>query len=128
MQVDDLRLWGDLRPLSALSLLRLLFGFARVKELSLQRISGNQLTDEDLHECGRRQISRFSVLYTREADAEPLAVSDEGVLDYLFAPEHAMPDRRLVLPSFNASPQFVQKLVEVSTRNTQQVFTDAEVL
>lgn len=57
-------------------------------------------------------------------DAGPLAVSDEAVLDCLFAPEYGKPDRRLVLPAFNARPQFVQKLVEVSTLNVQQAFAD----
>ncbi|KAH7725216.1 hypothetical protein AAVH_07264 [Aphelenchoides avenae] len=109
VQVAHLSLGCELRHLSPHSQRRLMFGFARVEELSLVRINGSQLTDDDLRECGRKQILEISVA---TADAEPLAVSDEAVLDYLFSPEYGMPGRQLLLSAFNASPQFVQKLVQ----------------
>ncbi|KAH7703858.1 hypothetical protein AAVH_28967 [Aphelenchoides avenae] len=110
VKVTDLRLYGRLTHLSPATLHRLMFGFASIQELTLYRFNGNQLTDEHLHECGRRQIWRLRII-TKAADAGPLAVSDEGLLDFLYAPEHGTSKRKVVLTAFNASPQFAQKLL-----------------
>ncbi|KAH7693246.1 hypothetical protein AAVH_39721 [Aphelenchoides avenae] len=110
VKVADLRLLGHLRHLSPAALHRLMFGFASFEELTLYKFNGNQLTDEHLHECGRRQIWRLRVT-TESADAGPLAFGDEALLNFLFFPDQAMPKRKVVLTAFNASPQFVQKLI-----------------
>ncbi|KAH7706822.1 hypothetical protein AAVH_25948 [Aphelenchoides avenae] len=108
--VTDLRLWGELRHLSPAALHRLMFGFSSVKELTLLRFNGNQLTDEHLRECVRRQIWRLHVP-TEAVDAGSAAFSDEALLDFLYAPDHGMHKREAVVSAFNGSPQFVQKLV-----------------
>lgn len=119
MKVANLHFWCDLRHLPAPSLRRLVFGFRGVKELNLYRFNGHQLADDLLRECALRHISSVAVADTT-ADPGPPAVSDEGVLDYLYAPEYGMPNRELILPAFHASPQFVSKLVEVSKLSVQQ--------
>lgn len=113
MKVADLRLYGQLTHLSPPALPRLMFSFSSVKELTLQ-VNSTQLTDEHLHECGRRHIWRvcFYTVYSEEAG--PLAISDEALLDYLCAPGYGMQHRRVVFSAFDASQQFVQKLVSVS--------------
>jgi len=109
VKISNLNFCGNVEFLSTHWLM---FGFAYVENLRLDLFNGAHLTDEHLHECGRRKIEDLCVVV---ANAEPLAVSDEGVLDYLFAPENGMATRRLHLSAFNTSPQFVQKLVKVST-------------
>ncbi|KAH7702512.1 hypothetical protein AAVH_30331, partial [Aphelenchoides avenae] len=110
VKVTDLRLYGRLTHLSPAALHRLMFGFSSVNELSLHQFNGSQLTDEHLRECCRRRIWRLHVP-SEKADAGPVAISDEALLDFLCSPEHEMPKREAVVRAFNASPQFVQKLV-----------------
>lgn len=113
MKVKYLSLYGRFTHLSPAVLHRLTFGFASIQELTLYRFNGNQLTDEHLRECARKQIWRLYVSAKTE-DAGPLAFGDEALLDFLFAPEYEKPVRAVVLPAFTASAQFVQKLVGVS--------------
>ncbi|KAH7718507.1 hypothetical protein AAVH_14026 [Aphelenchoides avenae] len=110
VKVDDLRFWGCLTHLSPSALYRLMFGFASVKELTLRRFNGNQTMDDHLRECGRKQICDVHAV-SELADVGPLAVSDEAMLDYLFAPVYGMRERNVAVSAFTANPQFVQKLV-----------------
>lgn len=118
VKVADLRLWGQLRHLSPAALHRLMFSFSTSDHFTLQ-VNGTQLTDEHLHECGRRDIWRLRVT-SESADAGSLAISDDGLLDYLFAPGYGTRYRRVVFSAFNASQKFVQKLISVSLRDLHQ--------
>ncbi|KAH7720026.1 hypothetical protein AAVH_12447 [Aphelenchoides avenae] len=126
VKVTDLRLCGRLTDLSPSALHRLMFSFASVQEFTLNRFNGNQLTDEHLRECGRKQTSSLRAI-TESADAGPLAFSDDALLDYLFAPEHGMSERRVDISAFNASPHFVQKLISRALLATNVDRVDLEV-
>lgn len=108
VKVANLSVYCRLTHLSPDSVHRLMFGFSSIEGLTLRRFNGNQLTEEFLHECGRKQIWRLYAT-TESADAGPLAFSDEALLDYLLALE----PREVVISAFCASPQFVQKLISV---------------
>ncbi|KAH7720027.1 hypothetical protein AAVH_12448 [Aphelenchoides avenae] len=125
VKVADLRLWGQLRHLSPAALHRLMFSFSTSDHFTLQ-VNGTQLTDEHLHECGRRDIWRLRVT-SESADAGSLAISDDGLLDYLFAPGYGTRYRRVVFSAFNASQKFVQKLISRAQLVTNVSAFDLEV-
>lgn len=114
VKVKHLRVHADLTNLSPPALHRLLFGFSSIKELTLYRFNGNQIIDDHLRKCGRRQIFELDVS-NETADGGPLALSDEAMLDYLYAPDNESRLLSFSLWAFNASPQFVHKLISVST-------------
>ncbi|KAH7693649.1 hypothetical protein AAVH_39313, partial [Aphelenchoides avenae] len=126
VNVTELRLCGRLTDLSPPGLLRLMFSFSSAQELTLNRFNGNQLTDEHLRECGRKQTSSLRAI-TESADAGPLSFSEDALLDYLFAPEHAMSERRVHISAFNASSHFVQKLISRAQLATSVDRVDLEV-
>ncbi|KAH7717229.1 hypothetical protein AAVH_15340 [Aphelenchoides avenae] len=55
---------------------------------------------------------------TKKPDTAPLVVRDEALIDYLFAPEHAMCKREVDLSAFNASQTFIQKLINRAQQMT----------
>lgn len=67
----------------------------------------------------RRHIKRL-YFKTKKPDTAPLVVRDEALIDYLFAPEHAMCKREVDLSAFNASQTFIQKLINVGLTDVQQ--------
>ncbi|KAH7720086.1 hypothetical protein AAVH_12507 [Aphelenchoides avenae] len=118
VQVGCLHVFADLTHLPPPALHRLIFAFSSVKKLALCRVNGNQISDGHLLECARRQIWSLHA-YTGSSDAEPLAISDGGLLDYLFTPAPEM--RRVVLSAFSASPLFIRKLVSRAQQATNRI-------